>query len=196
MTSEMENGFHKDFRGIAKLIGWEDVEDFENCKSPMDELLDSWVQAFEDVTLLDLLNHVQKIGRLDVSTNLMKLLGEWKWSKSRYAFNEGFCSGCASTSGIPPKSSVVTSDKCVKHDDENVITLLDVECLELTNTFMRYDAYILYTDDPHDRDFAFEIKRQMEIEHLFKVGSFLWYLIDDSCESYQTERRNCNKSFP
>lgn len=56
-------------------------------------------------------------------------------------------------------------------DDEDMITFGDVDNAERKNTYMLYDAFILYTDDPLDVAFAFEIKKTMEEKFNFKVNA-------------------------
>lgn len=53
-----------------------------------------------------------------------------------------------------------------------MITFGDVDCSEKENAYMFYDAFILYTDDPIDVGFAFEIKKVMEERFFFKVSAF------------------------
>lgn len=59
----------------------------------------------------------------------------------------------------------ITSD----YDELNVLTHDDVRCMESDNTYMQYDAYILYADDENDVNFAYELKQEMETKHGFKV---------------------------
>lgn len=62
------------------------------------------------------------------------------------------------------------SQEIPKYDEENIITYDDVKCMGETNTYMEYDAYILFADDERDLKFAFEIQKVMKEKHGFKVG--------------------------
>jgi hypothetical protein len=60
------------------------------------------------------------------------------------------------------------------YDEQNMLTHDDVRCMEVHNTYMQYDAYILYADDSADEAFAYAIKQEMETKHGLKVN-FLKY---------------------
>lgn len=66
--------------------------------------------------------------------------------------------------GDPEFMKIISS-----RDEENTITFGDVNSLEKNNSYMIYDAYILYTDDPDDEEFAFEIKEELEKKNFCKV---------------------------
>jgi hypothetical protein len=72
LSSEMQNGFHKDFREITKLLGSEKLKKIPNS---IETLIDLWTETDQNVRVTDLLDCVQKIGRFDVCENINKVLG-------------------------------------------------------------------------------------------------------------------------
>lgn len=68
----MQNGFYKDFRGIAKLLG---LEKLKKCPNSIETLIDLWTETDENVRVIDLLDCVQKVGRFDVHKSVKKVLG-------------------------------------------------------------------------------------------------------------------------
>lgn len=78
ISSEIDNEFYKDHRGIAKLIGCDDLcRDLEGCDNPIDRLVTHWIRKNDKATLLDLLNYILKIGRSDIYKSINVVLGKF-----------------------------------------------------------------------------------------------------------------------
>lgn len=65
--------FYSDFRGIAQHTGCNEIKDLDN---PIRSIINEWIERSVNATLLDLLNFILKIGRLDVYQRINSLLGK------------------------------------------------------------------------------------------------------------------------
>lgn len=182
LSNEKHDGFYKDYRGIAKLIGCEDLGEISQNENPIEMLIDHWTSSTENVKLLDLLRYLQEIGRLDIFRNINSLIGKLNKLSKAFVLQQNCCVLDNQREALTSFENVIADSvedpefmKIIpSNNEDNTITFDDVGSLEKSNSYMIYDAYILYADDAGDEEFAFEIKETMESKHFFKVRLQWW----------------------